>query len=99
MNEYPGGTPPSLQGFQGYIRTYNTVSTSGSGQFVWTFPRYASSQGRKSGTYSAGFLDGIGGNRTEVGAVKYEAGTITSLVLSPDTGTFSSGTAYLYGVK
>jgi hypothetical protein len=97
--EYAGGGTATTQGYQGYIRTYNTVSTSGSGQFVWTFPRYTSGSGRKSATYSAGFLDGGGGNRTEGGFVKYEVGAITSLVLSPDTGTFSSGTAFLYGVK
>lgn len=97
--EYSGGGTATTQGFQGYIRTYNTVSTSGSGQFVWTFPLYANAASRKSATYSAGFLDGGGGNRTEGGFVKYEVGAITSLVLSPDTGTFSSGTAFLYGVK
>lgn len=97
--QYQGGTSASAEGYQGYIRTFSTVNIGGSGQFVWSFPRYASTSGRKTGFYAGGFLDGGGGNRTENGSIKYEVGAITSLVLSPDTGTFSSGTAYLYGVK
>lgn len=97
--EYAGGGTPTTQGYQGYIRSYNTQNTGGSGDYVWTFPLYTNSANRKSARYSAGFLDGGGGNRTEGGFIKYEVGAITSLVLSPDTGTFSGGTAYLYGVK
>jgi hypothetical protein len=97
--QYQGGTSASAEGYQGYIRTFSTVNIGGSGQFVWTFPRYTSGSGRKTGFYAAGFLDGGGGNRVENGSFKYEVGAITSLVLSPDTGTFSGGTAFLYGVK
>ena len=69
--EYAGGGSPTTQGYQGYIRAYNTTANyGGSGSYVWTFPLYANSNGRKSATYSAGFLDGGGGNRTEGGFMK-----------------------------
>jgi len=98
--EYSGGGSTGTQGNQGYIRTYTALNNgTASSQLVWNFPRYASSQSRKSASYYGGFLDGGGGNKTEFGGVKYEVGAITSLVLSMTGGNLSAGTAYLYGVK
>jgi len=97
--EYAGGGTPSIQGYQGYMRTYNTFNTSPTNTIIAVFPAYTSTAARKSAYMTAGFLDGGGGNRTEGIFCKVESSPMTSLVLSPDTGTFSGGTAYLYGVK
>lgn len=97
--EYAGGGTASLQGYQGYMRTYNTFNTSPTNTIIAVFPAYTSTAGRKSAYMTAGFLDGGGGNRTEGIFCKVESSPMTSLVLSPDAGTFSGGTAYLYGVK
>ncbi len=97
--EYAGGGSVTTQGYLGYMRTYNTFNTSPTNTIIAVFPAYTSTAGRKSAYMTAGFLDGGGGNRTEATFCKLESGAITSLVLSPDAGTFSGGTAYLYGVK
>ena len=97
--EAAGGGSATTQAYQGYMRTYNTFNTSPTNTIIAVFPFYTSTAGRKSAYMTAGFLDGGGGNRTEAIFNKLESGAITSLVLSPDTGTFSGGTAYLYGVK
>jgi len=97
--EAAGGGTATTQAYQGYMRTYNTFNTSPSNTIIAVFPAYTSTASRKSAYMTAGFLDGGGGNRTEAVFNKLEIGAITSLVLSPDAGTFSGGTAYLYGVK
>lgn len=97
--EASGGGSATTQAYQGYMRTYNTFNTSPSNTIIAVFPAYTSTASRKSAYMTAGFLDGGGGNRTEAVFNKLEVGAITSLVLSPDAGTFSGGTAYLYGVK
>jgi hypothetical protein len=97
--EAAGGGSATTQAYQGYMRTYNTFNTSPSNTIIAVFPAYTSTASRKSAYMTAGFLDGGGGNRTEAVFNKLEVGAITSLVLSPDAGTFSGGTAYLYGVK
>ena len=98
--EYAGGGTPSIQGFQGYMRTYNTFATTpATNTIIAVFPAYTVAASRKSAYITAGFLDGGGGNRTEAIFNKIETNAVTSLVLSPDTGTFDGGTAYLYGVK
>jgi hypothetical protein len=97
--EYAGGGSVSTQGYQGYMRTYNQFNTTPTNTIIAVFPFYTSTAGRKSAYMTSGFLDGGGGNRTEATFCKLESGAITSLVLSPDAGTFSGGTAYLYGVK
>lgn len=98
--EAAGGGSATTQAFQGYMRTYNTFNaTTATNTIIAVFPAYTSTAGRKSAYMTAGFLDGGGGNRTEAIFNKLESGKITSLVLSPDTGTFDGGTAFLYGVK
>jgi len=98
--EAAGGGSATTQAFQGYMRTYNTFNAAtATNTIIAVFPAYTSTAGRKSAYMTAGFLDGGGGNRTEAIFNKLESGAITSLVLSPDTGTFDGGTAYLYGVK
>lgn len=97
--EYAGGGTATTQGYQGYMRTYNQFNTTPTNTIIAVFPFYTSTAGRKSAYMTSGFLDGGGGNRTEATFCKLESGAITSLVLSPDAGTFSGGTAYLYGVK
>ena len=98
--EAAGGGSATTQAYQGYMRTYNTFNAAtATNTIIAVFPAYTSTAGRKSAYMTAGFLDGGGGNRTEAIFNKLECGAITSLVLSPDTGTFDGGTAYLYGVK
>jgi hypothetical protein len=98
--EAAGGGSATTQAYQGYMRTYNTFNaTTATNTIIAVFPAYTSTAGRKSAYMTAGFLDGGGGNRTEAIFNKLESGAMTSLVLSPDTGTFDGGTAYLYGVK
>ena len=97
--EAAGGGSATTQAYQGYMRTYNTFNTSPSNTIIAVFPAYTSTASRKSAYMTIGSLDGGGGNRTEAVFNKLEVGAITSLVLSPDAGTFSGGTAYLYGVK
>lgn len=85
----------------GYIRTYNAFyAGSTTNNIIHTFPTYTASNARRAGSYIMAGLSGAGGNMCESGGFKYELSSgITSLVISPSAGTFSTGTAYLYGVK
>jgi hypothetical protein len=97
---YPGGGSPALNGYQGYMRNTNNFNAgTATNSIIAVFPAYTSTAARKSAYMTMGFLDSDGGNRTAAIFNKLECGQMSSLVLSPSTGTFDGGTAYLYGVK